>query len=85
MYPLQLYAFSLLSTAVSSLLYPFLNVSLSSVLYTFFHVCYSYMTLIGVHEMHGRMHLNQGHLFAIDPLSLFGYLTVSPTHPVTGN
>ena len=24
-------------------------------------------------------------LLAIDPLSLFGYLTVSPTHPVTGN
>ena len=29
----------------------------------------SYMTLIGVHEMHGRMHPNQGHvtiLFAVD-------------------
>ena len=24
-------------------------------------------------------------LFAIDPLSLFGYLTVNPTHPVTDN
>ena len=37
----------------------------------------SYMTLIGVHVLHGGMHLNQGHitnLFAVDPLSLFGYL-----------
>ena len=52
------------------------------------HVHSSYMTLIGVHEMHGRMHPNQGHvtiLFAVDPLSLFGYLTVSSTHPVTSN
>ena len=47
-----------------------------------------YMTLIGVHELHGQMHPNQGraiNLLAIDPLSLFGYLTVSPIHPVTGN
>ena len=52
------------------------------------HVRNSYMTLIGVSEMHGRMDPNQDHvtnLFAIDPLSLFGYLTVGSTHPVTGN
>ena len=33
------------------------------------------------------MHPNQGHvtkLFAVDPLSLLAYLTVSSTHPVTG-
>ena len=44
------------------------------------------MTLIGVHELHGRTYPNQGHvanLFAVDPLSLFGYLTVSTIHPVT--
>ena len=38
--------------------------------------------------MHGHMHRNQGHVtnvFAVDPLSLVSYLTVSPTHPVTGN
>ena len=39
-----------------------------------------------VHVTHGRMHPNQDHvtdLFAMDPLSLCGYLTVSSTHPVT--
>ena len=39
------------------------------------HAHSGYMTLIGVHELHVRMHLNQGHvtnLFAIDTLSLFG-------------
>ena len=44
------------------------------------------MTLIEVHEMHGLMHPNQDHvinLFAVDPHSLFGYLTVSSTHPIT--
>ena len=49
------------------------------------HVHSSYMTLIWVHELHGQIHPNQDHvtdLFANDPLSLFGYLTVSPTHPV---
>ena len=52
------------------------------------HVYSSYMALIGVHEMHGWMHPDQGHvtnLFAVAPLLLFGYLTVSPTHPVTSN
>ena len=54
------------------------------------HVCvhYSYITLIGVHEMHGRMHPNQGYatiLLAVNSLSLFGYLTVRSTHPVTSN
>ena len=40
----------------------------------------SYWTLIEVHELHGQMHPNQRHvtkLFAVDPLSLFGYLTSS--------
>ena len=43
------------------------------------------MTLIGVYDMHVQVHPNQGHvtnMFAVDPLSLFGYLTVSTT---TGN
>ena len=38
--------------------------------------------------MHGRMHPNQGNvtkLFAVDPLPLLAYLTVSSTNPVTGN
>ena len=46
------------------------------------------MTLIEVHQLHRQMHSNQGrvtNLFAINPFSLFGYLTVSPTHPVTVN
>ena len=34
--------------------------------------------------MHGQIHPIQGNLFAFDPLLLFGYLTVSPTHPVSG-
>ena len=47
-----------------------------------------YVTLFGVHELHGWMYPKQGrviNLFAVDPLSLFGYLTVNPTHPVTDN
>ena len=52
------------------------------------YIIYVYMTLFGVHEMYVLMHPNQDHvtnLFAVDPLSLFGYLTVSSTHPVTDN
>ena len=48
----------------------------------------SYMTLIGVHEMHGRMHPNYGHvtnLFAVSLLSQLAYLTVSHTHPLARN
>ena len=40
------------------------------------HVRSGYMTLIGVHELYRQMHPDQGlvaNLFAVDPLSLFGY------------
>ena len=46
------------------------------------------MTSIGVHELHGRMHPNYGHvtnLFSDDPLSPSGYLIVTSTHIVAGN
>ena len=36
------------------------------------HVRSGYMTLIGVHELHRQMHPDQGSLFTVDPLSLFG-------------
>ena len=34
---------------------------------------YNIVVLIGVHELHGQMHTNQGHvtnLFAVDPLTI---------------
>ena len=34
-------------------------------------------TLIGVHELHGRMQDHVTILFAVDPLSLFGYISHS--------
>ena len=45
----------------------------------------SYMTFIGVHEMHGRMHPNKCHitiLLAHDPLSSSAYLVITYTPPV---
>ena len=43
----------------------------------------SYMTLIGVHEMHGRVHPNQCHvtdLLVVDLCSLLAYFMT--THPL---
>ena len=34
------------------------------------HVRSSYITLIGVHEIHGRMHPNQGHVTNLFPLTI---------------
>ena len=45
----------------------------------------SYMTLIGVHEMHGQMHSHVTNLFAVSRLSQLAYLTVSHTHPLACN
>ena len=43
------------------------------------------MTLIGVHELHGRMHPNLTNLVDDGLLSLLAYLTVSHTHPKPHN
>ena len=50
-------------------------------LHTDIHKHSSYMTLIGVHEMHGRVHPNQYHvtdLFVYDPPSSSGYPMIIP-------
>ena len=48
------------------------------------HTCSSYITVIGVHEIHGQMHPNGyvTNLFAVSLLSQLAYLTVSHTHPL---
>ena len=46
------------------------------------------MTLIGVHELCGRVHPDYCHvsnLFAHDPLSSSGYLMITYAHPVASN
>ena len=58
--------------------------------HTYTHTHSSYMTLIGVHEMHGRMHSNSCHvtdLFVRDPLSSSDYpmIVYTGTHPITDN
>ena len=48
----------------------------------------TYMTLIGVHEMHDRVHPNQCHvtdLFVRDPISSSGYPMIIYTHPIADN
>ena len=54
------------------------------------HACtsYSYKTLIGVHEMHGRMHPNSGLvtvLLAHDPLSSLAYPMITHNPVVASN
>ena len=51
--------------------------------HTHTHKQYSYMTLIGVHEMHGRVHPNECHvtdLLAVDLCSSLAYFMT--THPL---
>ena len=46
--------------------------------------CNSYITLIGVHELHGRMHPSEGHvtiLVADDPLSSPAWAPHGHLHP----
>ena len=56
--------------------------------YTKESACYSYKTLIGVHEMHGRMHPNQGLVTVLlvhDPLSSLAYPMITHTPLVASN
>ena len=52
------------------------------------HLYNSYLTVIGVHEMHGRMHPNYCQitiLLVVDPLSSSVYPMMTHSSPVPGN
>ena len=53
-----------------------------------YHVRYSYKTFNGVHEMHGRMHPNEGLVtvsLVHDPLSSLAYPMITHTPLAAGN
>ena len=57
-------------------------------IYVCMYVCNSYLTVIGVHEVHGRMHRNNYQitiLLVVDPLSSSAYPMMTHPSPVPGN
>ena len=48
------------------------------------HTHSSYMTSIGVHEMHGRVHPNKCHVTVVDLCSSLAYFMMTHPFPVAG-